>query len=321
MSKSSSSGRLSAADAAAIATAEITKLLERGVMPWRMPWDPERARSASPGLPLRANGVAYRGANIVLLWAAQMAHGYRARTWMTFRQAQALGAHIRKGARATPVLYYGQSQASASSDEAKSGDDREAESVNRYRFLKLYHVFNFDQIDNLPATAMQDPLPQSPEPTSAWRWAKDLGAQVMAGGDRAFYAPGRDVICLPPLEAFRDQAAHSACLYHELIHWTGAAHRLDLLGDYFSDRAARAREELRAECGAAILGAMTGLAPDHYEDHASYIADWLTLLRDEPRAFLSAAAKAQAAVDWLVNRAPLAAGVFDRHSAESSDRT
>lgn len=54
-----------------------------------------------------------------------------------------------------------------------------------------------------------------------------------------------------------------------------------------------------AETGAAMLGAMLGFRPDHLEDHAAYIGDWLTLLHDEPRAFLSAAAKAQAAVDWL----------------------
>ncbi len=58
-----------------------------------------------------------------------------------------------------------------------------------------------------------------------------------------------------------------------------------------------------AEFGAAILGAMAGLAPFHLEDHASYIANWLELLRDEPRAFLAAGAKAQAAVDWLIGTA------------------
>ncbi|MCC6789717.1 MAG: antirestriction protein ArdC [Hyphomonadaceae bacterium] len=58
-----------------------------------------------------------------------------------------------------------------------------------------------------------------------------------------------------------------------------------------------------AECGAAIIGAMTGLRPDHLENHAAYIADWLVLVRSDPRAFLSAAAKAQSAVDWLIARA------------------
>ena len=49
-----------------------------------------------------------------------------------------------------------------------------------------------------------------------------------------------------------------------------------------------------------MLGAILGFRPNHMEDHAAYIGDWLALLQDEPRAFLSAAAKAQAAVDWLI---------------------
>lgn len=90
--------------------------------------------------------------------------------------------------------------------------------------------------------------------------------------------------------------------YHETIHWVGHESRLDTLKDYFTDRRARAREELRAELGAATIGAMTGLPPFHLEDHAAYCADWAELVKDEPRAFLSAAAKAQAAVDWLIER-------------------
>ena len=75
------------------------------------------------------------------------------------------------------------------------------------------------------------------------------------------------------------------------------------LDGYATDRKSRAREELCAEFGSALLGAMAGLAPFHLEDHASYIASWLELLRDEPRAFLAAGAKAQAAVDWLIAQA------------------
>lgn len=58
-----------------------------------------------------------------------------------------------------------------------------------------------------------------------------------------------------------------------------------------------------AEIGSAMLGAMIGLPPDHLEDHAAYCASWLNVIQDEPRAFFSAGAKAQAAVDWLIAKA------------------
>ena len=60
-----------------------------------------------------------------------------------------------------------------------------------------------------------------------------------------------------------------------------------------------AEEELVAEIGAAFLCADLGLANIPRPDHAAYIASWLKILKDDPRAILTAAAKAQQAVDYL----------------------
>lgn len=72
---SSIAKRRSTSDALTIVTGELSRLLERGVMPWRAPWDPTLALAATPGLPLRFTGEPYRGANVVLLWAAQISRG------------------------------------------------------------------------------------------------------------------------------------------------------------------------------------------------------------------------------------------------------
>jgi len=42
------------------------------------------------------------------------------------------------------------------------------------------------------------------------------------------------------------------------------------------------------------------LPVDHIEDHAAYISGWLTALEDNASAFLTAAAKAQTAADYLL---------------------
>ena len=54
-----------------------------------------------------------------------------------------------------------------------------------------------------------------------------------------------------------------------------------------------------AELGAAFLAADLHLRPEPRPDHARYIASWLKVLKNDPRAILSAAAKAQQAVDYL----------------------
>ncbi|MDX2274309.1 MAG: zincin-like metallopeptidase domain-containing protein [Hyphomonadaceae bacterium] len=289
--------RRSVQDAAAHVTAEIMLCLERGVLPWRAPWDTTLAHAMTPGLPLRANGKPYKGANVFLLWTAQLARGYAKRTWLTYRNAEVLGAHVRKGEKATPVIYYG--PAKPRTDAQKPAED----DAKSYRFLKLFHVFNAEQCENLPTDFGIELAPPRVDPPEIVRWLERAGAKVSFGGASAHYAPSTDTIHLPPIAAFRSKEHAAATAAHEGIHWVGAESRLDTLKGYFTDRVLRAKEELRAECGAAIVGAMTGLAPDHLEDHAAYVSSWLSILKSEPRAFLSAAAKAQAPVDWLVERA------------------
>src|SRR3546814_17981841 len=57
--------------------------------------------------PLRATGQPYRGINVLLLWIEAQASGFVSPSWMTYRQAQALGAQVRKGETGTTVVYYG----------------------------------------------------------------------------------------------------------------------------------------------------------------------------------------------------------------------
>jgi antirestriction protein ArdC len=289
-------------DALAHVTAEISNMLERGVMPWRAPWDSAKALALTPGLPLRSTGEPYRGANVMLLWAAQIARGYSKRTWLTFRQALELGGHVRKGEKACPVIFYGQATPKQN-DASKANTSEGVDATRPYRFLKLFYVFNIDQIDELPGGFGAEATPVVADPCAIEQWTARAGVRVRIGGAMACYAPVTDLVHMPAHQAFLSEEHWAATLLHESVHFTGHKTRLDRLDNYASDRKARAREELCAECGSAILGAMVGLAPFHLEDHASYIANWLELLRDEPRAFLAAGAKAQAAVDWLIEKA------------------
>jgi len=64
--------------------------------------------------------------------------------------------------------------------------------------------------------------------------------------------------------------------------------------------AAYAAEELVAELSSAMLGAELGLPATHLDSHASYIEHWLKLLKDDDRAILTAAAKAEEAASLLL---------------------
>ncbi len=135
---------------------------------------------------------------------------------------------------------------------------------------------------------------------SAEQFFAGTGAVIRHGGNLAYYAPGPDVIQLPAPEAFRDAESYAATKAHELTHWTKHPSRLDrdFGGKGFGDTG-YAREELVAELGAAFLFADLGITPEPREDHASYLAHWLEILREDKRAIFSAAAHAQRAVDFL----------------------
>lgn len=71
-------------------TDQIVHQLEQGTAPWHRPWSASHLDGRAV-IPLRHNGIPYRGVNVLSLWMASLAKGYRAPIWMTFRQAIELG--------------------------------------------------------------------------------------------------------------------------------------------------------------------------------------------------------------------------------------
>jgi antirestriction protein ArdC len=128
---------------------------------------------------------------------------------------------------------------------------------------------------------------------------------IRVGGTRAYYAEGPDYVQMPPFETFRDAESHASVVAHELVHWTKHGTRLARdLGRVRHGDEGYAREELVAELGAAFLCADLELTPEVREDHAAYIATWITVLKRDTRAIFSAAAHAQRAADYLHSLQP-----------------
>lgn len=277
-------------------TDSIINMLEAGVRPWA---PGHNAKDCGlPVIPTRACGTAYRGINVALLWGAAEMKGYRHQTWMTFNQAKALGGCVRKGERATPVVYWGTFKAQA--DDADDGEEGKAR-----LFAKSYSVFNVEQIDGLPERFFE-PATVEPSETRIARadvWAVATGADIRHGGSQAFYSPKGDYVQVPPFAAYAEPERYYSTLTHELTHWSGAKARLDrTFGKRFGDKA-YAFEELVAEMGAAFSCARLGIENETREDHASYLASWLNVLKADKRAIFTAASKAQAACDYLFDLA------------------
>ena len=85
-------------------TDRIIASIEAGTPAWRKPWTGE---AATMQMPLRSNGEAYRGINVVMLWLTAAEKGYRSAYWFTYRQAQELGGQVRKGEKGSTVVKFG----------------------------------------------------------------------------------------------------------------------------------------------------------------------------------------------------------------------
>jgi antirestriction protein ArdC len=136
-------------------------------------------------------------------------------------------------------------------------------------------------------------------------FVKATGVRIQEGVPEACYRRGLDFIQMPQSVWFigsktsTPTQAYYATLLHELTHWTGAPHRLDReFGKRFGDHA-YAFEELVAELGAAFLCSAFRIANAPRPDHASYLAGWLSVLKDDPRAIFTASSKAQEAIEYL----------------------
>jgi antirestriction protein ArdC len=273
-------------------TDQILADLERGVRPWAPSWNSSSSRRPL-ALPRRSTGEVYRGANVLLLWMAAASNGYASDRWITFNQAINLGASVRKGEKATHVLFFDR----FTKEDSREG--HEGETVS-FAYAKTYAVFNADQIDGLPARLA------TPEPSLPYLPAADffapIAADVRHGGAQPMYVPSADCIRMPRPADFRSADAYVSTLGHEHVHWTGHSSRLGRKFDRFGTDA-YAVEELVAEIGSAFLCATLGVAESEREDHAAYVDHYVRLLRSDKRLLVHAAAAAQKAVDFLHERA------------------
>ncbi len=280
-------------DVYAAITDKIIHAMAMGTTAFVMPWHRSGAGIARPTN--ATTGYVYRGGNVIALWAAATVARYDSGHWASYRQWQHAGAQVRQGERASVILVY---------KEAEPASEEEEDEPPRRFFGRAYYVFNAAQVDGWePPKLPERNLVQSIEQVEAFVSATQ--ADIRSGGDVARYKPGTDRIDMPERERFHGSPtsspteAYYATLLHELIHWSGAPHRLArTFGERFGDHA-YAMEELVAELGAAFLCADLCIANAPRPDLAAYISSWLGVMNSDKKAVFTAARSAHRAVEYL----------------------
>ena len=264
-------------------TNRIMEQMEGGIIPWQKPW-------VSAGSCISyATGKPYSLLNQMLLG--------RPGEYATFKQIQAAGGHVRKGEKASMVVFW----------KWIEQEDEETGEKKEIPFLRYYNVFHIDQCEGLKARHAE-PLPQAVNPDQQAEaiianYLRTSGVKLHhEQGDRAFYRPSSDSITLPLLAQFRETAEYYRTAFHEMVHSTGHKDRLDRLEKTaFFGSEAYSKEELIAEIGAAALVNHVELETAHsFRNNAAYVQNWLQVLRNDKRFIVSAAGKAEKAVKLIL---------------------
>lgn len=301
-------------------TNKIIAALESGTRPWIRPWGDVLTPSMTNSVrPLRSNMKPYRGINVVMLWSEAYSKGYTNPIWLTYKQAQEFKCNVRGGEHGSLVVY---------ADRFKKTEVIDGEQVEKsIPFMRGYTVFNIQQIEgDLPArfklkTAAEiEAQPVAARIEQAESFVANTKANISHGGNQAFFMPSQDRIQMPHFAAFKSVESYYATLLHELTHWTHGDGRLvrEFGRKRWGDEG-YAAEELVAELGAAFLCADLSIALEPRPDHASYIASWLKVLKNDKRAVFTAASYAQAAADYLHGFQPNAAIDDDDDESESAE--
>ena len=258
-------------------TNQLISQLEKGTIPWRKDW------STSSGLP--SNHITkntYSGINIPILWCSAAINLHDCIQWATYKQLKDAGIQVNKGSKATTCVFFKQ---------LTNTDDQGEET--HYRMAKSFKVFNLDQTDYVQEKEVNTPFVQVIDKAMDMPNALNV---FYATGEPA-YSPTLDRVYMPNVTSFFTYDAYFSTLAHECSHATGHKNRLDrnLTGRFGDD--SYAMEELIAELSAAFICAENRIK--YNNQHASYLAHWLKVLRMDSKALFTVAAKAQLASKYI----------------------
>ncbi len=172
--------------------------------------------------------------------------------------------------------------------------------------MRYYSVFNVEQCEGLPEDIIPYIEETSNDPIETCEsivLSMQNPPQLSHSGDEAFYSPGLDYINMPMMKNFEDSESYYSTLFHELVHSTGHSKRLnrqEVMEEHAFGSEAYSMEELVAELGACYLNSHARIEKE-IDNSVAYIKHWLQILKNNEKFIIYASAKAQRAVDYILN--------------------
>ena len=285
-------------DVYAMVTDRIIAELQKGNIPWQKPWFGSPAIYKKNAAISGSTGKPYSFLNQLMLG--------KPGEWYTFKQATDRGGKVRKGEKASIVVFWSMHQKTELETDPQTGETVLA--VKPFYILKYYNVFHISQIDNLEPRFKEEDIPTGAEPDEEAEacvsgYLNRSGVKLVHEyGDRAFYRPSTDTVTVPERRQFKETAEYYSTVFHELTHSTGHEKRLARIASTaFFGNEEYSKEELVAELGASALVNYFGMeTTGSFKNSAAYIQSWIKALQNDKRMIVSASSKAEKAVELIL---------------------
>ena len=268
-----------------VITERILEELERGVVPWRRPWDQVSSKNI-------ATGKKYRGINAITLPGGLFG---------TFKQIQDLGGHVKKGVHGFPVVFFSFPDHAKEKEEEKEDGKEDGRTAP---IIRYYHVFRVEDCEGLKIEKIKEEGSTSIEAAEAIiQKMPNRPVIIEKTSTEAYYSPSTDTVQIPNRSQFSMIEEFYSTLFHELAHSTGHADRLGrktLTEIAAFGSSEYGKEELVAEFGASFLCGEAKIDNTTIKNSASYIASWKRVIKADSRLVIQAAGMGQKAADYIL---------------------
>lgn len=271
-------------------TDRIINQLEQGVIPWQKPWTGVRSGAYN-----RISKKSYSLLNQMLL--------QHDGEYATFKQWQDLGGHVRKGEKSEIVTFW---KIQPVEEEQEDGT-KVVKQIPLLRYFNVFHISQVDGVEPLPKEELHyiEPIEKADQVLNDY-WTRENITVEYKAGNRAYYSPTLDMICLPLFEQFNDSSEYYSTAFHESVHSTMKEDRCNRAEDRKGKIVAfgsqeYSKEELTAEIGSATILNIIGIeTANSFKNSAAYIQNWLSVLRNDVKFVVSASSKAEKAVKYIM---------------------
>lgn len=269
-------------------TDRILEQLSIGVIPWEKPWT-----GSDKGAYNRISKKPYSLINQLLLEYPT--------EYATIKQWNSIGGKVKRGSKAEFVIFW---KVHEYIERNEDGEEIKR-AVPLLRYIPVFSINDIEGVEPLDRpTREHEPIAEAEKIKNDYIRREGILFEECIT-DEAYYSPSRDLVHVPNKEQYERIEAYYSTLYHELIHSTGSVKRLSRLDNtansHFGSES-YSKEELVAEIGSAMILNIIGIeTAKSFKNSSAYIQSWLGVLKNDNKFIVSASARAEKAVEYLLH--------------------